>query len=782
MPGAFPSGGYENPYKASNLDPRVDNLPLRSKEETPASSASYPQGSSAAGAGTAGLATAGAATAMSEQDKSYGRTGPAPSTGSAQYDQPDRTKMPETAAATAMSPQETASEPQQSSMIGKVLGAVGLGSLAGAGAVAATKSKDDSAVDSSEGPVTTTGTESHRSPSQSGPPPSHHRKESIPTTAYPAGPGSVKAIAPPVGGTGPVTEEPGTRTEQAGTRTEDNSPLGRDAAVGAGVVGAAGAGAVGAHEYGKSRTPKEDTLGGTSAGPTSGDGSSWAPVHQYDDSKNISQGATKDDNHLGRGAAVGAGVVGATGAGAIGAHEYGKSSAPREDTLGETSAAPTSTDTSTRAPVQHYDQSKNVSQGATAHDATTVTPAGAISEREPTIPQAEEKEDHTKRNAALVGAAGVGAAGAGAYGASEYSKDHAEKEASRQTAEHEKEMARQQKEMDKQQAAQAKQAEKDQKAVEKQASKDEKAAAKDQKKGEEEEKKRREKELAATGVGAGAAGTGAAAYGADKDHAQDTTKEGEPLQKKPSLLKRIFKRKNKDTGEDEEYEGEEEEKNDSHEGAAAAGVAGAGAAGAGTYAVVHDDESGAPRLQPTESRSTSKYEDQSGGFQKPSYNPFKRNQEQPDVTDTGDINDQHGNKVGVPGEHKQETIPTTSTAITGTTAAAGTTPAIAEEPSESAEEKSERNRLHKDPPADHPAAQRESITDLPYDSSKDPQTAGRLSEHGTGMDDDTSIARRSESEEQGEEHHKGFREKLKEKLGLGHPESDHSEQDTRKAL
>ncbi|RMD42977.1 hypothetical protein DV735_g2101, partial [Chaetothyriales sp. CBS 134920] len=60
--------------------------------------------------------------------------------------------------------------------------------------------------------------------------------------------------------------------------------------------------------------------------------------------------------------------------------------------------------------------------------------------------------------------------------------------------------------------------------------------------------------LAGAGVGAAVAGTGAAAYEATKGDDDKPDQEGD---KKPSLLKRIFKRTNKD-GEDEEYEGEDD--------------------------------------------------------------------------------------------------------------------------------------------------------------------------------------------------------------------------------
>ena len=79
---------------------------------------------------------------------------------------------------------------------------------------------------------------------------------------------------------------------------------------------------------------------------------------------------------------------------------------------------------------------------------------------------------------------------------------------------------------------------------------------------------------------------------------------------------------------------------------------------------------------------------------------------------------------------------------TAATSASPETSAVLSQP----EEKEGRNRLHKDPPAGHPAAQQSSV-----------------------------------GEDESEEHHKGFREKLKEKLGLGHSESEHADQETRQS-
>ena len=161
---------------------------------------------------------------------------------------------------------------------------------------------------------------------------------------------------------------------------------------------------------------------------------------------------------------------------------------------------------------------------------------------------------------------------------------------------------------------------------------------------------------------------------------------------------------------------------------------------------------------------------------KPSYNPFTRKEPPKNLEGTGDINHMHSHtgRTAEPAPYEQQTehVPVTEPTAAGTTAAASG------RASEYPEEKHDRHRLHKDPPADHPAAQHgtttgeshEALTGLPYDPSKDSQTAARLGEHhhGPAMGEGTSSARRLEHEEQSEEHHKGLGEKLKEKFGRSH--------------
>jgi hypothetical protein len=124
-PGSFPQEDSSNPYAASSIDPRVDNVPRT-------------------------------------QDASAGT------------------------APTSTNTTDTTGASNNQSIMGRALGAVGLGD-------AAAKADEQT-------PSTTTGIDSYGTTTRSGDGPSHHRKESIPTTAYPSGTlDSPRAVAPPVG-------------------------------------------------------------------------------------------------------------------------------------------------------------------------------------------------------------------------------------------------------------------------------------------------------------------------------------------------------------------------------------------------------------------------------------------------------------------------------------------------------------------------------------------------------------------------------------------------------
>jgi hypothetical protein len=100
----------------------------------------------------------------------------------------------------------------------------------------------------------------------------------------------------------------------------------------------------------------------------------------------------------------------------------------------------------------------------------------------------------------------------------------------------------------------------------------------------------------------------------------------EPKEKKPGILKRIFRRRqNKDTGEDEDYSTDEEDHHVAEAGAV--GAAGAGVAGYEATKGHPDQTHDYNQTGDTTARSaapSNTYEAESGGLQKPSYNPFSK--------------------------------------------------------------------------------------------------------------------------------------------------------------
>lgn len=571
VPGEFPEeSSTSNPYAASNIDPRVD-----SAGHAPTSQSHAGRDTAlGAGAGAAGLGgyeamkshepASSSTTAPSTLKSTANPTERSPAYGSANESRGLASATPATTStpATASSPATTtAEEPtQKKGMVGTVLGALGLG-----GGAAAAKHEHDkgSAVDSST-PSTTTGVDSYRSPTQSGPPPSHHRKESIPTTAYPSG--NLESVKPSAGPTGQSSE----------------SHLGRDTAIGAGGLGAAG---LGVHEYEKSREP---TSGAGDSTFTSGNAgtSSAAPatstVHDLvtGSSPQTSQATADDSHHFGRDAAIGGGALGA---GGLAAHEYEKSreSAPSSGVAptsehhgnqttgtGASSLGANENDKSTPPGVtsgvtptsQHYGnqpieaaQPAAVTSGTTpsshgyaGHDNTKsfsnqVDPrtdaagnaksgTGVAAVPAGTTSQPEDQQHHYGRDAALVG----GGAAATSVAAHEYSEHDTEKE----EKEHAKLQKQQSKEIAKEEKAHEKEAKKEQKAAEKAEKKHEKEVAKEEKKHEKEvakeekkeeklaakDEKRHHEEEGAAVVGAGAVGAGA--YEAETAHQGTSTTGG----------------------------------------------------------------------------------------------------------------------------------------------------------------------------------------------------------------------------------------------------------------
>lgn len=211
-----------NPYAASSIDPRVDNVPRT-------------------------------------QDTSVGA---APTTSTAGP----------TGTGVGSTPSDTTGTSNNQSIMRRALGAVGLGGTAA-------KTEEQT-------PSTTIGTDSYGTSTQTGGPPSHHRKESIPTTAYPSGTfDSPRAVAPPVG------------APASGNSTAGADELGAGDTTGRADVGQTST--YGSHYLG-SGEPTSSVVDPSSSDPTT-----------Y---------RKPETSHLGRDVGIGAGV-GAAGVGAASAHD-----------------------------------------------------------------------------------------------------------------------------------------------------------------------------------------------------------------------------------------------------------------------------------------------------------------------------------------------------------------------------------------------------------------------------------------------------------------------------
>ena len=536
MPGEFPTAGYENPYKASSLDPRVDGgKPRPAGEASNLSSQGRTKhdltGTSGATGVGAGAAVAGASQAFSGSSASprhdTAETAPStlnttedPASRSAEYGQSTTTKGFD-AATTSPTTGTTSSQPGAASttsthpqtgnenqgMMSKVLGAVGLG---GAGAAAASalgyggktetqdELRDTSAIAGQPGQTS----------NQTGPP-KHYRRESIPTTAYPAGPGSPPAVAPPVGG----AHVPASQAHSQDTHS------GRDAALGAGLGGGALAASRHDEQQGlrqnipdvPSSTAHPDSAlgqGASSSGaPLSGDSTTHpqtrSTVHDL-----ITTGSPQHDNHADRDAGLATTAVAAgVGAGAYGMHEHNKDRGTSSDAKTSTATGSTgfpggSRDTtlppSATGPSVLPDRTRDTPMDAVAaapgrydtQDAYTQPPpttAGPIHERE----RARE-DDHTGRNAALGTGAGAAAGGA-AYAAYDHSKE--EEAARRAAAEHEKDLAKQREAHEKELEKQRKHEEKERERHEKEHQKELEKQHKHEQKEHEKQEKHHQKEL-----------------------------------------------------------------------------------------------------------------------------------------------------------------------------------------------------------------------------------------------------------------------------------------------
>jgi hypothetical protein len=269
--------------------------------------------------------------------------------------------------------------------------------------------------------------------------PSHHRKESIPTTAYPSGTlDSPKAVAPPVGapasgnstatadesslgddtGRATVGETSTYRSQYLGSgdpmsstanpnssdpttyRKPETSHLGQDVGVGAG-AGEAGTGAASAYDGSQEqpdvqsshdavpegRQPETASSGLGATGPTAADTTSASQGYgTTSGSQPTSQPFDQTgDRHLGRDAAVASAGVGAAG---IGAHEHSKHEAEKAE------------------------------KEQKAHDEA---PGKEERHHQKTL---EKEERHREREVGKEEAAAAGAVGAGAVGAHEHDQHH----------------------------------------------------------------------------------------------------------------------------------------------------------------------------------------------------------------------------------------------------------------------------------------------------------------------------------------------------------------------
>ncbi|KAH7081033.1 hypothetical protein FB567DRAFT_532330 [Paraphoma chrysanthemicola] len=276
--------------------------------------------------------------------------------------------------------------------------------------------------------------------------------------------------------------------------------LGRDAAI----VGGIGAAGYGAHEaaqaYGDHRSTQPSAAMNDQRYDTTAHGATAAnpvPASGHYDYNNDN---TSRNVALGSGAALGAGALG-------GAAYAGSKHADNTQHASTLSSQPL-TSSAQPAPVTQAQQTHDTfGQHAHGPGATstsyptqgTIAPHNTQATTDPTLThnrydsiQEPQKQDHTKRDAALLGGAGAVAAGGAAYGYSQH--QDAEREAERLKKEqhaHEKE----QHALDKQHAKQEKEAhklEKEQHKHEKEAHKHDKAvaaAAKDQHKHEKEQEK-----------------------------------------------------------------------------------------------------------------------------------------------------------------------------------------------------------------------------------------------------------------------------------------------------
>lgn len=281
---------------------------------------------------------------------------------------------------------------QTSGALGRILGAVGLGGATAAAGVAATRSNDGGATSAPtaavEQPTITTGTDSYTAPTRSGPPPAHHRKESIPTTAYPAGPESAAPVSSPVGGTRDDTVD-----------AQNDGGFGRGATlagVGLGAAaGAAGAAALGARgNRSGSPVPGDVSAAATSDTPMPAHGLS--PTEKSGDAKSYTSGGPGEDQS--RRPLEGSGVDSHSPAPLAGGIDQGTSTGP--GAFHSSSALP-GTALSTPGPTSQ--PAPTAQEGTSGWGPDPRTISGEQEER--------QSGGHGKAAAAGIAGAGAGAAG-----------------------------------------------------------------------------------------------------------------------------------------------------------------------------------------------------------------------------------------------------------------------------------------------------------------------------------------------------------------------------------
>ncbi|EXJ87343.1 hypothetical protein A1O3_04302 [Capronia epimyces CBS 606.96] len=452
-----PSGAAETAASIAfnkDAEQNVSHIPGAYPKEEPSKSTT---GSTEAASGaTAGLNGHRAGTATHEtsgpaSEREGGTVGPSTSTTAspAYRDAEDgQAEQPQSAATDPTPADEVPDQPQWSGTLGKILGAVGLGAVAGGAATShSTTRQDEQSQPGTEAPaqpVTTTGVDSYTAPTRSGPSSSHHRKESIPTTAYPQGESSPTPINAPVGGTSVADEELDVKGH--GGRHTGLAAAGVGVGVGSGVV------AAGAHDYNKSREPLEDASSPPSAAistyPQTSQPTPYVPDQQtsglgrdidekprgtaftspsstvYSEPPTGTESDRKFKGHEKSVAAAGVGI--GAGAAAIGAHEYDERKSPSQDAPIQPSATTSAyhqITTNSAAPISSGQQTLPRSRDVDQYPAAT-TNASQPSSNYSQPPSAAERDSESTGYGKTAAAAGDGA-GAGAAGI--YAVEHKNK-------------------------------------------------------------------------------------------------------------------------------------------------------------------------------------------------------------------------------------------------------------------------------------------------------------------------------------------------------------------